>query len=322
MQGNVSIIQGNTRIRGDEALLWVERQGDFGNPTYTVIAFVDGSVIIDQQPAANAPNTTNGQAATPVNADAQITPLPKTTPWFGRLYSDHSPEVRAAKATGEPDPKPPVYARAVERRTPPEGIQRTQFAESRPESIAVPQFAAPVVGARRVQVFPRSGVSIQARYFQNPRNPNEQVAVVTNGVQIRIDGLGIPLPTGDLVGQTLDISADRVVIWTPSNIRDYLEGEGNEAENVPLELYLEGDIIFREGDRIVYAQAMYYNVPQRIGTILNAEVLTPVKNYAGLARCAPTCCGKSAWTASWRKAPVSPLAAWPCPATSSAPARS
>jgi hypothetical protein len=192
--------------------------------------------------------------------------------------------VHAKKTTGEPDPKPAVYARAIERRTPPAGIQRTQFAESQPESIVVPQFAAPVAGSRRVQAFPRSGVPIQATYFQNPRNPSEQIAVVTGGVQIRIDGLSVPLPTGDLVGQTIDISADRVVIWTPSNIRAYLEGDGNEAENMPLELYLEGDIIFREGDRIVYAQAMYYNVPQRIGTILNAEVLTPVPNYAGLMR--------------------------------------
>ena len=47
---------------------------------------------------------------------------------------------------------------------------------------------------------------------------------------------------------------------------------------------MEGNIIFREGDRVVYADRMYYNVEQNQGTILNAEMLTPVPEYDGLVR--------------------------------------
>ena len=75
-----------------------------------------------------------------------------------------------------------------------------------------------------------------------------------------------------------------MVIWTPNDVQKYFGGQNDEPENLPLELYLEGDIVFREGDRVVYAQSMYYNVPARTGTILNAEAITPVQNYAGALR--------------------------------------
>ena len=42
------------------------------------------------------------------------------------------------------------------------------------------------------------------------------------------------------------------------------------------EVYLEGNIVFRQGDRVIYADRMYYNVRQEYGVVLNAEMLTPV----------------------------------------------
>ena len=66
--------------------MWVERQGDFGNPTYTVVAYVDGHVVIGQQPA---PATVSGNAH---GAQDDPAAVDKTRPWYGRLYSDFSPE--------------------------------------------------------------------------------------------------------------------------------------------------------------------------------------------------------------------------------------
>ena len=57
-----------------------------------------------------------------------------------------------------------------------------------------------------------------------------------------------------------------------------------QDERTPLEFYLEGNIIFRQGERVINAQRMYYDVPNHLGTILNADVLTPVRNYQGLLR--------------------------------------
>jgi hypothetical protein len=248
LTGNCQIRQGQTTVQGNEAVVWVERVGDFGNTTYNVIAYMD------------SPH------------------------FFGRLYSVHAPRSKIGNATnGEPEAKPAIYQKALERRRPPEGIERTQFTEFQPEQISPPQFVAPVAGARRVQVLSRSGLAFSARTLRSPRNPSELVHLITEGVQIRIDGLGREF-AGMRIGETLDISADRVIIWSASDLQVYLAGQNSEPEALPLELYLEGDIVFREGDRIIHAQAMYYNVPARTGTILNAEAITPVDNYAGALR--------------------------------------
>ena len=47
---------------------------------------------------------------------------------------------------------------------------------------------------------------------------------------------------------------------------------------------MEGNIVFREGDRVIYADRMYYDVTHHVGTVLNADILSPVPTYAGLLR--------------------------------------
>ena len=47
---------------------------------------------------------------------------------------------------------------------------------------------------------------------------------------------------------------------------------------------MEGNIVFRQGERTIYADRMYYDVPNHVGTVLNADVLTPVRTYEGLLR--------------------------------------
>ncbi len=97
-------------------------------------------------------------------------------------------------------------------------------------------------------------------------------------------------------------SADRVVLWTGGNIGDLTSG-GSQRGDTPLEIYMEGDIVFREGDRVIFAQAMYYNVARRNGVILNAELLTPVPNYAGLMRLRSMSSARSMKPTSSPKAP-------------------
>jgi hypothetical protein len=73
-----------------------------------------------------------------------------------------------------------------------------------------------------------------------------------------------------------------MVLWGPAF--DQLRGGSITDSNTPIEVYLEGNIIFRQDDRVIYADRMYYNVTQEQGMILNAEVLTPVNEYDGLLR--------------------------------------
>ena len=89
---------------------------------------------------------------------------------------------------------------------------------------------------------------------------------------------------------SIDISTDRMVIWTINPLNntqeppDLFSGKSFMDGRIPLEIYMEGNIIFRQGERMVFADRMYYNVPNRTGTFLNVEIFR---------RCRITraCCG-------------------------------
>ena len=53
---------------------------------------------------------------------------------------------------------------------------------------------------------------------------------------------------------------------------------------MPIEVYMEGNIVFRQGDRLIYADRMYYNATYEYGVVLAAEVFTPVPDYQGVVR--------------------------------------
>ena len=111
--------------------------------------------------------------------------------------------------------------------------------------------------------------------------------MLQGGVIVVIQGLsveGLPEAFGPL--GDVDIETDRVVIWGLTG----LDPTGaTQQSDLPLEIYMEGNIVFRQGDRTVYADRMFYDVRRQIGTIINAELLTPVpaingQHYEGLVR--------------------------------------
>jgi hypothetical protein len=143
-----------------------------------------------------------------------------------------------------------------------------------PEVIATPP-AAPQAGTRRIRIQRRSSVGVQAQWFPVP-DRNEWVAVVSGGVNLLVEGLP------DL--GTLDVSTDRLVLWTSGTAAPDLSGEALQRNDTPLEIYMEGNIVFRQGDRVIYARSMYYNITFQYGVVLDAEMLTPAPGYAGLVR--------------------------------------
>jgi hypothetical protein len=128
---------------------------------------------------------------------------------------------------------------------------------------------------RRIRVFPRSTVRPQAHVFTSD-DGRERIAVIDSGVNIVID---------HVAGfDTVDISTDRLVIWTSADHLPNFQGESTQADEAPLEFYLEGNIIFRQQDRVIYAERMYYNVREQNGVVLDGELLTPIPGYEGLVR--------------------------------------
>ncbi|NIP87077.1 MAG: organic solvent tolerance protein OstA [Planctomycetales bacterium] len=74
------------------------------------------------------------------------------------------------------------------------------------------------------------------------------------------------------------------MIWTGGIDDLSLGGETFQSPDTPLEFYMEGNIEFRQGQRVVYASRMYYDVRRNVGVVLDAELLTPVPEYDGKIR--------------------------------------
>jgi hypothetical protein len=166
---------------------------------------------------------------------------------------------------------------------PPAAVQPAQFAPlplASPRAVPPPGPAVPQQPSfRRVQIFPRSDVGPQAEWLTTPQGEN--VLVISGGVNVVVQGLsvqGLPEAFGPL--GNVDIETDRAVIWTRGVNTGQL-GELTQQGDLPLEIYMEGNIVFRQGDRTVYADRMFYDVRRQLGVVLNAELLTPLPELGG-----------------------------------------
>ncbi len=273
LKGNCVVTQGRTTAHSEEALLWIERGDPFRNQPHKVIAYLEGDVSITQDEGGPS-------------SRLKVKPELKDQSWFGRFTTFVTPEWKGGPISGEPQVKPGVYERAVAARDPvPAGvIRRAQFTQPAgpvgPNASLGPIAGGPAVdlpppGTRRIRAFARSNTPVQAQMFPNP-GTNEWVAVINSGITLIVEGMER--------GGAIDVSADRVVVWTAGMNEPDFGGQQLQRSDTPLELYLEGNIEFRQGDRLIRANSMYYDVRREVGVILNAEALTPMPKYQGLVR--------------------------------------
>ena len=99
--------------------------------------------------------------------------------------------------------------------------------------------------------------------------------VFTGGVNIVVEGFADERFTSVIHGDILDLSAENAVIWSESDFQTGA-GTGLLSADSALEVYLSGDIECRMGDTCITADRMYMNVRDRIGAIMNAELVTPI----------------------------------------------
>ncbi len=157
-------------------------------------------------------------------------------------------------------------------------------AQGQPAATPGPTTAEPApMGARRITVQSRGDVPFQFKWRQPDPNSDQWIAVIDQGVTVIIEGV-TGVDVGPVEVETIDVSTDRLVIWTRGIGVPDLSGQEALPKDLPIEIYMEGNIVFREGEREVYAERMYYDVNNRIGIVLDAELLTPVPNYEGLLR--------------------------------------
>lgn len=176
------------------------------------------------------------------------------------------------------------------------GIQQVQFEES----IIAPQpdnaLPAPAPdstdsssvrfltggGTKSIEIGARDG-STQLQIEMKPRPElGDTVVLARGGVTVLIRDVTVSLPGGMMDLGTISLSADRVVGWLPEV--GSLFNRSNASAPSDGEIYLEGDIVFRQGERIIYANSMYYNIATQQGMVLDSEVISTVPNYLGVVR--------------------------------------
>ena len=291
LKGHCRIVQGRDVVECQEAALWIDHALPGSRQPSKVIAYLEGNVALA------------------LHRRAAVRVTDKT--WFGRFFTSGSIDIQAAVVAGRPDVLPGIYQRGMERRNPEfvDSLRQTHVEQAQFVAPPQPQAAAPLLpplpgrpgdrtpskapspgaqllsgtaagapampGTRRVRVFPRGDVPVQAQWFPDPRT-NQWIAVIDQGVNLIVDGL-------KNYG-AIDVSTDRLVIWTTGTQEPDLRGQASQDDRTPMEIYMEGNVVFRQGERIVYADRMYYDVPNHVGTVLNADVLTPAPTYEGKVR--------------------------------------
>lgn len=112
---------------------------------------------------------------------------------------------------------------------------------------------------------------------------NQQIVMARGGVTIRIRDVAAQMSDGQFMNfGTVTLSADRIVGWLPK-LSDVFSGNA-DLSSAEGEFYLEGDIVFRQGDNVIYADSMFYNVTRETGMVLDAEAITTIPEYQGVVR--------------------------------------
>lgn len=138
-------------------------------------------------------------------------------------------------------------------------------------------------GSRSVELLSRGQTQLTQIETINNVQANETIVVGRGGITVLVRDVSVLSPDGQTTTLgTVSLSADRIVAWLPT-LGDILTGAA-DVSSAEGELYLEGDIVFRQGDRIIYAEAMYYNVTREVGVVLDAEVITSIPTYQGTVR--------------------------------------
>lgn len=212
---------------------------------------------------------------------------------------DGQPQLNALPApppivTGEEIPLPPAVPQSTPFTAEPIAPPTFQRATT-PRAISGEQRAsgqAFALGAKSLEVLPRSTVAPpQIRTFND--GGFETTVVARGGVTVLVRDVTLPDSgsaspvlgvNGNQLG-TVELSADTIVAWLPP-MKDLLRGGGaSDGGTIEAELYLQGNIVARQGGRVIYAERMYYNVAREYGVILSAELVSPLPQYpAGFVR--------------------------------------
>ena len=176
------IQQGEMTARGNEAVLWVDRDLQQGGQQQRITVYLDGAAAVDFQ--------RGGIAHPGTGLPAQSI---RDRTWFGHLATRMPIDIRVPDVAVDPKERPAVYQRGVQAFDRAVGhVQLAQLTVQTPaEPLAQPPLA-PITGMqKRIQVGPRSNALIHIKSFPGAV-PNQSVTVFSNGIRAVIEGIEAP----------------------------------------------------------------------------------------------------------------------------------
>jgi lipopolysaccharide export system protein LptA len=273
LRGQCQIVQGATTVRAERMVIW---RGSDSSPgkRERMTAYLEEGVRIDEP----GNTLTESPIVLELATEAEIT-------------------LRARKPIITQDgAQDPTFRRAAARRGKMRNavVRKAQYlpfdSDSDPDAeLRSLQLQPPAGGIRRLRAFPRNGIEfgIESRR-SDATTPPEQIIVLTGGINLLIDASepdvgSAPRNAPYRVG-TIDLSADRVVIWTDATNMENFTGEVTQPQELPLQIYLEGNIVVRQGTNELYANRAFYDVREERALLLNSEIRARVPGLATQVR--------------------------------------
>lgn len=266
LSGRCQIVQGGTTFRAERIVVW--RRLDPQSPARELLTvYLENGVRVDE----------------PGNTLTERTLLRNLSTVAGVQVLPQRPVVN------QPGIDDQTYQRGMARRgiTDKTTIRPTQHEPLLPEpELRVIDLKPAAGGIRRVRFSGRNG----GQFFlesspSKDTTPPEQVVIIKGGVTVLIDTADGP--NGGATGAgTIDLSADEVVIWTEqSTVNDLsMGGEVTQPQEMPFQIYLEGNIVVRQGQNVLTARQAFYDVREERALLLDAQIRARMPGMTGKVR--------------------------------------
>jgi hypothetical protein len=279
--GRCRIEQGRRVIESDELVLFQAAGALPGDPTQ-LFAYLEGSVLIQSPGRREQLAREHLEMETTSKFDLQL-------PQSALEQSSDAQPAALPKMDGLSEP---VVRRALDRRhrVLNRGALPVQTVSQQLPALPSLPMPAPVsTPRRRLTINPRfiaQEPSVSTSLNESV-TPAEYVITVTNGVNIVVDNVPLAI-NGQMLLTRIDLTADRAVIWTdaPASSSQFAF---DLNENTTCQVYLEGNIVARIGNNEARASQAFYDINNRRGQLVNAEVRTYLPGVDGLLRLRADC---------------------------------
>ncbi len=197
-----------------------------------------------------------------------------------RLQTLTQPVFEVSRSIPATSNEHPLLRRAIARLYPVDAGEASPVsfqAEQDSFSVPIPSFnpSTSIKATRVVQIRPRSSDPLRFESFTSEGVvPEERVTVITGGVNVLVDGQTVDILGQEISPGVIDLSADRVVIWTQSADGDALKS-GNQiiqTADTRFQVYLEGNIVIRQNQNTIKATRAFFDAENNRALMLNAEL--------------------------------------------------